>query len=163
MTSFEYRRGRLRYRVRFYYTMGASLISIPIVFLGFSRNIYSIIDSLPFMNILFPTFQDFVIRGGLTLIPLTIIIGYTWTKTPFYRAQFEVPTEENPFTYRLTPGKESRLKSLEILNLVLLLRLYKANNLISSEEESAFQHGLDLHKHLVIGGDLREFTRRRPC
>jgi len=154
----EYQRGRLRYRAKFYYTTGVALIGMPITFLGFSRNIYSIIDSLPFMNILFPAYQDFLIRGGIALIPGCIFIGFLWTKTQFYRAQFEVPAEENPFAYRLRPGREIFFKPLDILNLDLLLRLYKEHNLVTEEEETTFTHGLNLHRHMMNGGDLREFT-----
>ena len=158
----HYRRERLRYRTRFYYTTGVALIGMPITFFGLSRNIYSIIDSLPFMNILFPAYQDFLIRGGIALIPGCILVGFLWTKTRFYRAGFEVPAEENPFAYKLRPGREIFLKPLEILNLDLLLRLYREHNLLTEEEEAAFNHGLALHRHMMQGGDLREMQPSIP-
>ena len=153
----KYQRGRLRYRTRFYYTTGVALIGMPITFLGFSRNIYSIIDSLPFMNILFPAYNDFLIRGGIALIPGCILIGFIWTKTQFYRAQFEVPAEENPFAYKLRPGRDSILRPFLILNQELLLRLYKDHNIITEEEEAIFIHGLNIQKHMIKGGDIREY------
>ena len=153
----KYQRGRLRYRVRFYYTTGVALIGMPITFLGFSRNIYSIIDSLPFVNILFPSYSDFLIRGGIALIPGCILIGFLWTKTQFYRAQFEVPAEENPFAYKLRPGRDSHLRPLEVLYNELMLRLFKEHNLITDEEEAIFIHGLNLKKHMINGGDIREY------
>jgi len=153
----EIPRERLRYRARFYYTTGVALIGMPITFLGFSRNIYSIIDSLPFMNIFFPSYHDFLIRGGIALIPGCIFIGFLWTKTRFYRAQFEVPAEQNPFSYKLRPGRDTLLRPLEVLNQNLLLRLYKMNNLISEEEEAIFKHGVNLKMHMINGGDIREY------
>jgi len=153
----KYQRGRLRYRARFYYTTGVALIGMPITFLGFSRNIYAIIDSLPFMNILFPAYNDFLIRGGIALIPGCILIGFLWTKTRFYKAQFEVPAEENPFAYKLRPGRDLLLRPLEVINQELMLRLYKAHDLITEEEEAIFTHGLNLKKHMVKGGDIREY------
>ena len=153
----KYQRGRLRYRARFYYTTGVALIGMPITFLGFSRNIYSIIDSLPFMDILFPAYNDFLIRGGIALIPGCILIGFLWTKTQFYRAQFEVPAEQNPFAYKLRPGRDSVLRPFLILNQELLLRLYKNHNIITEEEEAIFIHGLNIQKHMVKGGDIREY------
>ena len=154
----KYQRGRLRYRARFYYTTGVALIGMPITFLGFSRNIYAIIDSLPFMNILFPAYNDFLIRGGIALIPGCILIGFLWTKTRFYKAQFEVPAEENPFAYKLRPGRDLLLRPLEVINQELMLRLYKAHDLITEEEEAIFTHGLNLKKHMVKGGDIREYS-----
>lgn len=154
----SYTRERLRYRTRFYYAIGVSLIGMPITFLGFSRNIYAIIDSLPFMNLLFPTYTAFLIRGGIALIPGCVLIGVLWTKTKFYKAKFEVPAEQNPFAYKLKPGRDTLLRPLEVLNLNLMLRLYKTHNLITKEEETTFTHGINLKKHMIQGGDIRELT-----
>ena len=152
-------RERLRYRARFYYTTGVALIGMPITFMGFSKNIYSIIDSLPFMNLLFPSYNDFLIRGGIALIPCCIFMGYLWTKTRFYKAKFEVPAEQNPYSYKLRPGRDKLLRPLEVLNQTLLLKLYKAHNLISEEEEVIFNHGVNLKRHMINGGDIREYRK----
>lgn len=154
-------RERLRYRARFYYTTGVALIGMPITFLGFSKNIYAIIDSLPFMNILFPAYSDFLIRGGIALIPGCIFIGFLWTKTPFYRAQFEVPAEQNPYSYKLRPGRDSLLRPLEVLNHTLLLRLFKKYKLISEEEEAKFKHGMNLKIHMINGFDIRTYKEEK--
>ena len=69
---------RVVFRTRFYYAIGISLIGLPITFLGFSRNLYSLGEKISIFRFIFPTFQRFLFIGGFGIIPFSMALGYLW-------------------------------------------------------------------------------------
>lgn len=147
---------RVILRSRLYYSMGISIIGLPLTFLGFSRNLYSLIDNLPFMDVIFPTFQRFLLIGGVSLIPVCALMGYAWMISPFYREERRAPAERNPLSFELAPGRDSILYFGNLIGQNNMLRLFKKFETITEEESAEFERYLDLMKHLSQGGSLRK-------
>ena len=147
---------RILLRSRLYYSLGISIIGLPLTFLGFSRNLYSLIDNLPLMNIVFPTFQRFLLIGGLSLIPLCGVMGYLWMSSPFYREERRAPAERNPFAFQLAPGRDSILYSGSLIGQNNMLRIFKKFGTITEEESEEFERYLERMKLLSKGGSLRK-------
>ena len=147
---------RVVLRSRLYYSIGISIIGLPLTFLGFSRNLYSLIDNLPLMNVVFPTFQRFLLIGGLSLIPLCVCLGYLWMASPFYREERRAPAERNPFAFQLAPGRDSILYSGSLIGQKNMFRLFKKFGTITEEEREEFERYLDRMEHLSKGGSLRK-------
>ncbi len=143
-------------RSRLYYAMGISIIGLPMTFLGFSRNLYSLIDNLPFMDIIFPTFSRFLLLGGVSLIPVSAMIGYLWMKSPFWREERRVPAERNPFAFELAPGRDSMLYSGNLIGQRNMLRLFKKMGTISGEEAEEFERYLERMDRLSKGESLKD-------
>ena len=144
------------YRARFYYTLGVSLITLPISFLGFSRTLYSFVDNLPYVNLVFPTFNHFLLIGGLGLLPGSVIIGWLFTKSPFYYATFEIPAERTPFKYRLSPGREVVMQPYTVLGAELALKVWEKLEVLSQEDRETWEQYLRFLRYMEAGGDLRD-------
>ena len=147
---------RIILRSRLYYSMGISIIGLPLTFLGFSRNLYSLIDNLPLMSIIFPTFQRFLLIGGVSLIPVCALMGYAWFQSPFYREEKRAPAERNPFAFQLAPGRDSILYSGNLIGQNNMLRLFDKFETITEEERAEFERYLARMELLSKGGSLRK-------
>lgn len=147
---------RIILRSRLYYSIGISIIGLPLTFLGFSRNLYSLIDNLPLMGVIFPTFQRFLLVGGISLIPFCGLMGYVWMSSPFWREEKRAPAERNPFAFQLAPGRDSILYSGSLIGQNNMLRLFKKFETITDEESEEFERYLDRMDHLSKGGSLRK-------
>ncbi len=143
-------------RSRTYYSLGSSIIGLPLTFLGFSRNIYGLIDNLPFMDILFPDFGSFLVRGGISLIPACALMGYLWMNSPFWREEKRVPAERNPFAYQTAPGRDTILFSGGLIGQNNMLRLFDKFGTITEEERTEFQRYLARMEIMSKGGSLRD-------
>ena len=147
---------RILLRSRLYYSLGISIIGLPLTFLGFSRNLYSLIDNLPLMDLIFPTFQRFLLIGGVSLIPVSALMGYLWMRSPFWREERRAPAERNPFNFQLAPGRDSLMYSGNLIGQNNMLRLFKKFDTITEEELEEFERYLERMKHLSKGGTLRK-------
>ena len=147
---------RVILRSRLYYSMGISIIGLPLTFLGFSRNLYSLIDNLPLIDIIFPTFERFLMIGGVSLVPVCAVMGYLWMRSPFWREEKRAPAERNPFNFQLAPGRDSILYSGNLIGQNNMLRLFKKFGTITEEEREEFERYLELMDHLSKGGSLKK-------
>ena len=147
---------RIILRSRLYYSMGVSIIGLPLTFLGFSRNLYSLIDSLPLMDLIFPTFERFLMIGGVSLVPICGVMGYLWMRSPFWREEKRAPAERNPFAFQLAPGRDSILYSGNLIGQNNMFRLFKKFETITEEERAEFERYLERMDTLSKGGLLRK-------
>ena len=143
---------RLILRSRKYYSEGNSLISLPITFLGFSRTLYGLVDGLPFMDLIFPTFQRFLVIGGIGLLPFSMLVGYIWIRSRFYKESMAVGAENNPYAFRLAPGRDSKMFFGQIIGQQNMLRLFKQFNTFEPGEEEKYKEYIDLMIKLDQGG-----------
>lgn len=146
---------RAIFRSRFYYSIGISIISLPLTFLGFSRNLYGLIDSIPTFMLIFPTFRHFLIIGIIGLIPFCALLGYIFVKSPFYREEKRAPAENNPFAFQLAPGRDSKLYFGGLLGQRNMLRLFKKMGTITPDEAVEYQRYIELMETLNQGGRLK--------
>ena len=147
---------RIVFRARHYYDLGASVISLPIVYLGLSRNIYSLIDGIPFIKDIFPTFQFFVITTFIGIFPIAILLGYMWTKSRFYKEKIAVTQERNPYRYKLPPTWAKETFFGNVIGQKMMLKLFKQHNLISPDEIQVYEEYIELLDILANGGAIRD-------
>jgi len=146
---------RLILRSRRYYSEGNSLIVLPITFLGFSRTIYGLIDSLPFMDLVFPTFQRFLLIGGIGIVPFSMFLGYIWIRSQFYKEGVAVGAENNPYAFQLAPGRDRIMYFGQIIGQQNMLRLFKQFNTFEPGEEERYKKYIDLMIKLDNGGVIQ--------
>ena len=158
MVAFK-RLRRIILRSRLYYSMGISIIGLPLTFLGFSRNLYGLIVKLPLMDLIFPTFERFLMIGGVSLIPVCAIMGYLYMKSPFWREEKRAPAERNPLAFELAPGRDTILYSGNLIGQNNMLRLFDKFGTITEEEREEFQRYLARMEHMSKGGSLRELGK----
>jgi len=146
---------RLIFRSRKYYSEGVGLISLPLTFFGFSRTLYGLIDNLPILSYLFPTFNTFIIYGGFGLLISCIIIGSLWMKSPFYKGGLDVGIERNPYNWKLAPGRDSLLYFGQLVGQKNMYRLFKKMETFEPGEEEEYKRYLSIMKKLDKGGSIK--------
>ena len=147
---------RVVFRSKFYYAHGLSLISLPITFLGFSRNLYNLGDSIFIFRFIFPTFRHFLFIGGVGLIPFSMMLGYLWVKSPFYKEGIRAPAENNPFAFQLAPGRDTTMYFGQLIGAKNMLRIYRKFKTITEKEEAQYLKYIKIMEHLNQGGTLKE-------
>lgn len=147
---------RVLFRSRYYYGLGSSIISLPMVFLGLSRNLYNLIDNFWFFPVLFPTYYSFLWRAGVAIVPMAIFFGYIWTKSMFYKETIKTQVERNPYAFKLAPGRDSTMYFGQVIGQMNMLRLFKKMGTITPEEEEKYREYIKIMKHMEEGGNLRD-------
>ena len=63
---------------------------------------YLAIQRYPVLEVIFPTFFQYMLIISIIGIPLLILVGYAhWKKTPAYRAETDIWIESNPYFARI--------------------------------------------------------------
>ena len=90
------------------------------------------IDNYPALNIIFPSFEIYILIITSIGIPLLIMIGYIhFKKTRAFRSEVDILLESNPIIRRNTVNTDVNLRfNLKLINLILKL----SKNTISEEE-----------------------------
>ena len=89
---------------------------------------YLAIENYPFLQTIFPSFEQYILIVVLVGIPTLVLVGYAhYKKTPSYRAEADVWVESNPYQARVLINTQFTLA----LNMKLTGVLLK----LSSKEE----------------------------
>jgi hypothetical protein len=145
---------RIVFRSRYYYGLGSSLISLPLVFLGLSRNLYNLIDRFNIVTLIFPSFESFVVSGTLCIFPTSILLGYLWTKSRFYKEAITVQAERNPYAFKLAPTRESLLYFGQLIGQKNMLRLFKKLGTITEQEINEYNKYIEYMEKLNRGESI---------
>lgn len=156
MTKFKPR--RLIYRSWFYFRVGygtyvALLVGIGGNLLLFYRLGVQYID---FLKDVFPSLTVFSIVALIITIPASIGFGfYHMKRTGAFAADASVSTEQNPYVYKIVPGKEQ-----EVLYPVLALTLKGLVKVldhqpVTEDEKQEFQEAIAKTNRLIQGQSLK--------
>lgn len=156
MTKFKPR--RLIYRSWFYFRVGygtyvALLVGIGGNLLLFYRLGVQYID---FLKDVFPSLTVFSIVALIVTIPASIGFGfYHMKRTGAFAADASVSTEQNPYVYKIVPGKEQ-----EVLYPILALTLKGLVKVldhqpVTEEEKEEFQEAIAKTNRLIQGQSLK--------
>ena len=156
MTKFKPR--HLIYRSWFYFRVGygtyvALLIGIGGNLLLFYRLGVQYID---FLKDVFPSLTVFSIVALIVTIPASIGFGfYHMKRTGAFAADASVSTEQNPYVYKIVPGKEQ-----EVLYPVLALTLKGLVKVldhqpVTEDEKQEFQEAIAKTNRLIQGQSLK--------
>jgi len=86
------------------------------------------VDNYPVLNIMFPSFEIYILLITLIGTPLLILIGYAhFKKTQAFRSEIEVFLESNPYQARSMVNVEMSLQ-LNLKVIELLLKISKNYN-----------------------------------
>ena len=90
------------------------------------------IDNYPVLNIMFPSFEIYILIVVTIGTPLLILVGYIhFKKTRAFRSEVDVLIESNPFLRRNTVNADINIRfNLRLLDLILKL----SKDTISKEE-----------------------------
>ena len=90
------------------------------------------IDNYPVLNIMFPSFEIYILIVVTIGTPLLILVGYIhFKKTKAFRSEMDVLVESNPFLRRNTVNADINLRfNLRLVDLILKL----SKDTISKEE-----------------------------
>ena len=112
---------------------------------------YLAIEKIPELQMIFPSFSQYVILVATTGIPLLVIIGYAhFKRTMAYKSEAAVGIESNPYGIRSLINSEINLK----LNLhILQILMNNSKNLNLSEKE--------ITEMKSLYNELLEYTKER--
>ena len=86
------------------------------------------VDNYPVLNIMFPSFEIYILVVVSIGIPLLILIGYAhFKRTQAFRSEFEVYIESHPYHARDLANREMSLQ-LNLKVIELLLKISKNYN-----------------------------------
>ena len=156
MTKFKPR--RLIYRSWFYFRVGygtyvALLLGIGGNLLLFYRLGVQYID---FLKDVFPSLTLFSIVAIIVTVPASIGLGfYHMKRTGTFAADASVSTEQNPYVYKIVPGKEQ-----EVLYPVLALTLKGLVKVldkqpVTEDEKREFEEAIAKTNRLIQGESVR--------
>ena len=112
---------------------------------------YLAIEKIPDLQLIFPSFLQYVLIVAMTGIPILIVIGYVhFKRSPAYKSEADVGIESNPHERRLIINSETMLGlTLELLNLMTKI----SNNEKLTEEEKKSMSKLQ--------SDLANYMKKR--
>ena len=88
----------------FLFQQGYSLISLPLALFNFaSISYYLVVVNFDVFKTVFPSFPIFFVFRVLVGPISCILIGLAYIKSPYYRANYEIATSANPYSFRLVP------------------------------------------------------------
>ena len=157
---------RKNYITRFWYYFRIGYGTYLTFLLGYLSTLitvyYLAIKNLPYLLDLFPHFETFAILATVIGAPMSVAIGWLHLKRSHaYSSEADITVESNPYSYKLTPGKEAEAFApsyLEILKLVS--KLLKSQNLLSKEDESRID-ALENKLQTLIEGNMVGNPRRK--
>ena len=81
------------------------------------------VDNYPALNIIFPSFEIYVLIIISIGVPLLIFVGYShYKRTKAFRSEMDILVESNPFLRRTTVNTDIILRfNINLVNLVLKL------------------------------------------
>ncbi len=123
---------------------------------------YLAIKNLPYLLDLFPHFETFAILATVIGAPVSVAIGWLHLKRSHaYGSEADITVESNPYSYKLTPGKEAEAFAPSYLEtLKLVSKLLKSQNLLSKEDESRID-ALENKLQTLIEGNMVGNPRRK--
>ena len=109
---------------------------------------YLAIEKIPELQLIFPSFIQYVLIVAMTGIPLLTIIGYVhFKKSPAYKSEADVGVEANPHNRRMLINSETMLGlTLELLN--LMTKISNDEKLTEVEKKSMSKLQNDLTNYM---------------
>ena len=112
---------------------------------------YLAIEKMPELQLIFPSFMQYVLVVTMTGIPILVVIGYVhFKRSPAYKSEADVGIEANPHNRRMLINSETMLGlTLELFNLMTKI----SNNEKLTEEEKKSMSKLQ--------SDLANYMKKR--
>jgi hypothetical protein len=159
LTRFKPR--RLIYRSWFYFRVGYGTYVALLVGIGQSLLLFYRlgVQYISFLKDVFPSLTLFSIVAIIVAVPVSIGFGfYHMKRTGAFAADASVSTEQNPYVYKIVPGKEQ-----EVLYPVLALTLkglvkVLEHEPVTEDEKREFEEAITKTNRLIQGQSVKRET-----
>lgn len=150
-------RKKLPFRVWFYFRQGWSLY-FAFIFAAINTLVvtyYLAIEKIPSLQIIFPTFTQYVVVIIFIGIPILILIGYVhFKRSHAFGSEVNITTESNPYLYKLQPGYAIEVFFPVILEILKLnIKLLNKETLTNEEVENLKELQKKM-ENLIQGGHI---------
>ena len=118
-----------------------------------------LLEQVPILNPIFSNILVFMAVAAVLFTVISILGGHYVHRKRQFRIEQSLATEENPYLYMATPGKERDLMiPISIFHLEVLEELLKSNNALTEDKRKQFDMYIQGLKKLVDGQSLRAMT-----
>jgi len=156
-------RNNLPFRAWFYFRQGwgtyfafifAAINTLTVTY-------YLAIEKIPSLNLIFPSFTNYILIIGIIGIPILILVGYIhFKRVPAFKSEQEISVEANPWFYKLLPGYTTEVfypSLIMILN--LLTKLTEDKQKLTEEELKTIKELRKKYDILFKGGYIGDYKR----
>lgn len=146
-----------RILARFWYYFRIGYATYLTFLLGYVSTLitvyYLAIKNLPYLLDLFPRFETFAVLATVVGVPMSVAIGWLHLKRSHaYSSEADITVESNPYSYKLTPGKEAEAFAPSYLELLRLLsKLLKSQDMLTKDDEQRIRMVESKLEELISG------------
>ncbi|MEO9295510.1 MAG: hypothetical protein ABI347_07920 [Nitrososphaera sp.] len=116
-----------------------------------------VLEQLPVLNILFPNIIVFTVVAAVLFTIVSILGGHYIHRKRQFRIEQSLATEENPYLYRATPGKERDLMiPMSVFHLEILEEILRTQNALTEDKKKQFEFYRQELTRLINGQDVRK-------
>jgi hypothetical protein len=116
-----------------------------------------VLEQLPILNILFPNIIVFTVVAAVLFTIISILGGHYIHRKRQFRIEQSLATEENPYLYRATPGKERDLMiPMSVFHLEILEEILRTQNALTEDKKKQFEFYRQELTRLINGQDVRK-------
>jgi hypothetical protein len=157
---------RILFRSWFYFRVGYGTYIALLI--GIASNLLLLyrlgVQDIHFLSDIFPSLTIFTVVALLVAVPISIGVGlYHMKRTGAYAADASVSTEQNPYIYKIVPGKEQEvLYPLILLTARGLAKVLDRDGMITASEKREFEEALAKANVLLQGQPVGLPTRGVP-
>jgi hypothetical protein len=146
---------RILFRSWFYFRVGYGTYIALLI--GIASNLLLLyrlgVQDIKFLADIFPSLTLFTVVALVVAVPISIGVGlYHMKRTGAYAADASVSTEQNPYIYKIVPGKEQEvLYPLLLLTARSLAKVLDRDGMITPSEKQDFEDALAKANALLQG------------
>lgn len=152
------------FRVWFYFRNGWSTY-FAFVFAAINTLVvtyYLAIERIPSLNIIFPSFGQYVLIISGIGVPLLTLVGYVhFKKSSAYSSEQDVTAESNPYLFKLPPGYNVEVIFPMYLALIKYMIKWSKNEKLTNEEINEMTE-LQKKIDVLIKGGFVGNPKRKP-
>jgi hypothetical protein len=162
---------RVLFRAWFYFRIGYGTYIALLI--GIASNLLLLyrlgVQEIKYLADIFPSLTIFTVVALLVAVPISISIGlYHMKRTGAFAADASVSTEQNPYIYKIIPGKEQEvLYPLLLLTARSLAKVLDRDGMITPSEKREFEEALAKANVLLqgepVGLPIRPATSSDPA
>lgn len=116
-----------------------------------------VLEQLPVLNIIFPNIIIFTVVAAIIFTIISILGGHYIHRKRQFRIEQSLATEENPYLYRATPGKERDLMiPMSVFHLEILEEILRSQHALTDEKRKQFEFYREQLNRLINGQDVRK-------
>lgn len=147
--------GRRFWESRQFYSAYIALFVVITIWITIQYRL--VLEQLSVLNIIFPNIIIFTVVAAIIFTIISILGGHYIHRKRQFRIEQSLATEENPYLYRATPGKEMDLMiPMSVFHLEILKEILRTQQALTDEKRKQFEFYSEQLNRLINGQDVRE-------